>query len=266
MNTDFSIVQSILSLMKLIIIPLSLLLFLACQVNNGDPNVIEIEMDSSDNTELIQKKYPPVEGKDSIFLNPIDLIDKIIEFQGLTPNRIEWDLTLLKSNPPRFYLLQQIQALILAFNNEKVSLSQFIQGDFIEQRQLSEYNLFIQKIIDDTADEESSFYERNLKRFNEEKSVTDIKEIFKFHFDFLVELDKLSGSKGLIGRNRLVNNYAYTKRYEITDSINSEKVKDLKEGIALIINPHNKSFSMKELVEKHGYPDLDLHEVNVDWY
>ena len=79
-------------------------------------------------------------------------------------------------------------------------------------------------------------------------------------------MDKLSGSKGLIGRNRLVNNYAYTKRYEITDSINSEKVKDLKEGIALIINPHNKSFSMKELVEKHGYPDLDLHEVNVDWY
>lgn len=87
----------------------------------------------------------------------IDLFDKAINFISMTPDSSEWNFDNLKSNPPRFRMLQEIEALIRAFNlnrkiekkiNDSKSLlfQEFISGDFVERRKFKDYSFIVKSI------------------------------------------------------------------------------------------------------------------------
>ncbi len=252
--------------MKYIILVFTVFFFSCQQKTNSYRKTIEIDI--KPDKELINKKYEPVPGKDSIFLRANDLVDKIIEFQALTPERLQWSEHKLKDNPPRLYLFQQIKALLkILFKNQDLSIEQFINGDFIQKNELNTFDSLNKNIIENYDYKESDHYERAVKNFNRFKSNSDIKKIFAFHFKFILELENLSNfNTGMIGSGRLTNHYAYSMIRDVTNSIDQEKINNIRNEINYIIDKDQRTFSMLELVENYGYPDLDLEDVNLDWY
>ena len=222
--------------MKYIILVFTIF-FLSCQQKTNS-NRKTIEIDVKPDKELINKKYKPVYGKDSIFFKANDLVDKIIEFQALTPDRHQWSEHKLKDNPPRLYLFQQIKALLkIQFKNQNLTIEQFINGDFIQENESNTFDELNKNIIESYDYKESGHYKHDLENFNRFKSNSDIKKIFAFHFRFILELENLNNfNTGMIGSGRLTNHYAYSMIKDVTNSIDQEKIKNIRSEINYIID------------------------------
>ncbi len=252
--------------MKYIFLLLTLF-FLSCQ-SKTDAKRKTVEIEIKPDKELVSKKYESVSGKDTIYLNANDLVNKIIEFQALTPDRKQWSELKLKNNPPRLYLFQQIKALLkILYKNQNLTIEQFMNGDFIQESGSDKFEQLNKNIIESYGDKGSEHSKRAIEDFNRFKSNSDIKKIFAFHFKFILELENLTNfNTGLIGSGRLTNHYAYSKIREVTNSIDQEKIQNIRNEINYIIDKDQQTFTMLELVENYGYPDLNLDEVNLDWY
>ena len=191
----------------------------------------------------------------------IDLCDKAINFISMTPDSSEWNFDILKSNPPRFHMLQEIEALIRAFNlNRKIEMNvndsksvlfqEFISGDFVEIRKFKDYSNIVM-FVKDFINNNQLFY------LNDRIHLHDIKFIFLRLIDFKKRLNQLSEfNSGYI----LVTSISDFFTIGLTNSIMGKlknETHDLNNILSLIIDPLSLSYTEEELISKFNYPLYD---------
>ena len=77
------------------------------------------------------------------YITAKNLLMLFLELKSLSPVINEWTEEELKSNPPRYYRMLQLKALIKAYNIE--SFEDFMNGSFIEKNVVEYYNVVFQK-------------------------------------------------------------------------------------------------------------------------
>ena len=198
--------------------------------------------------------------KDKVY-TAIDLCDKAINFISMTPDSSEWNFDILKSNPPRFHILQEIEALIRAFNlNRKIEMNindsksvlfqEFISGDFVEKRKFKDYRNIVKFVID-FLNNNQLFY------LNDSIHLHDIKFIFLSLIDFKKRLNQLSEFNSSY---ILVTSISDFFTIGLTNSIMGKlknETHDLNNILSLIIDPLSLSYTEEELISKFNYPVYD---------
>jgi len=206
----------------------------------------------------------------------IDLLEKVLEFTEMTPDSTKWDLGNLKTNPPRYIRLQQINSLLGAFlknreqtslltrikslysSNSKHEIQAFLDGDFIKKNTIEEYDGAI----------------HFMNAFLNHSIATEEDKIHVEHLSFIYT--RLVKYKGLLRQLKTFNSQwlaagTLVARFQInlTDSITknvTDKEQDLDEILELIINPTGLSFTITELVDVYHYPTENLDEVDIEFY
>ena len=207
----------------------------------------------------------------------INLLDKIFEFTEMTPNPIEWNLKSLKSNPPRQIRLRQIESLLTAFctintnknllskaksiffDNHKITIKSFLQGDFIKTRSIDEYSELIHFVID---------FVKNRVGDADRKREIRIEEL-AFIFPILVDFKKqirsmLTFNSGWLEASSDISLFSIY----LTNSIAKElvgKYSELDYVIERVINPKGLVFTEEEMIDKYNFPKEDLNEVDIDF-
>ena len=67
---------------------------------------------------------------DETVIRAHNLIHRFLEFQGFSPDRLDWNASALAGNPPRLIRFQRLMAILAAFGI-KTGLASFEKGEFI---------------------------------------------------------------------------------------------------------------------------------------
>jgi len=178
-------------------------------------------------------------------IKSIDLLHKFFKLKSLT-NSEEWSEENFKDNEPRLYRYQQLKAIFLAFDIP-FDIDKFMSGEFINHTD-KKYSKIINNISNDIE------YKINPKELN---------TIFKRLLEYCDSLQRtLYINDGILLCN---NEFAYTiKKINITNKSIKNNLSEIENILANIINPENKSFTIKELNNKYGYPMVDLNLIDMN--
>lgn len=216
--------------------------------------------------ERLNKKYEPLKNKDTTFVKSSDLVDAVLEIIALIPDSAEWSEEAQKINPPRLYRLRMIYAMFDAFGlnkNGNMTINGFLQGDFIKD------NKPYKQLLDEmelSYQSSSRFRETLIGYFNSSRDSIDIKNLYSYLFNFIREIDKLGHNQGMIGGDAVVTSFAYTLTRSGLKSMDPKILSDIRRVIETIIDPKQQEITIRDLVENHNYPDLDINEVSADFY
>jgi len=221
-------------------------------------------------------------------MNAIDLINKALDFICFHEKQIcNWQVEKVKDKPPSLLRLQQIEALLQAFQitnwlgltsrgilNEKgdyeynfdtgehlmSNLEYFIAGKFILEKE-SAHNAELVKAMKDLAlSEYSKIYKRGKKMYLVFSN--GFQELFeyrrKIHCYTRTTWIQLEGVD-------VVKNYLEKVQKEFMKQLKKD-LKIIDNILCLMIDPEQCEFSIEELKEKYSYPDVDLEEVDRDWF
>jgi hypothetical protein len=207
----------------------------------------------------------------------IDLFDKVLEFIAMTPDKSQWSMTALKSNPPRQIRLKQIESLSNAFfaidsktnliDNVKSFLSDkptssiqsFLSGDFIRQRETSDYAQTIIFI--------KEFVKTSNSHLDETKEIHLGELVFIFHelVDYKTQLRSiLTFNSGVLEASSIASQFSI----HLTNSISKilvDKFDNLDKSLELIINPQGLTFTEEELISRFNYPTENLDDIDLDF-
>ncbi len=211
---------------------------------------------------------------DETLLTCSSLCNKILDFIKLTPKSSEWSLTLLKSNPPRYYRLKQIDSLANAFglynlySEEHLSsikivselIEQFINGDIVDSiyrnNKLNQQKLANSKILIDINNQVHSNY--NIPIWNE------LLNFYNKIMEYRLKLNDLLNSKD----NYLVTNPGISAASNILNLNRNclvDKKNLLDKIISEIIDPDSQKYTRKELIKLFGYPDVDIWDIDFEY-
>lgn len=205
--------------------------------------------------------------------NGIDLLDIILEFVEMTPSEKDWNYKSLNSNKPRQIRLQQIHSLLKAFSlienrnlfektanyfnpDLKVEIKSIINGDFIKNRELEEFNELI------------AFAKQFLQKNNYIKDrpirLYELNFIYPKLVDYKIKLREIIGfNSGWIEASSTFSIFHIMLTNSISSNI-KDKYNDLDRTLELFINPKELLFTEKELIEKFNFPTEDLHQIDMD--
>jgi len=199
-----------------------------------------------------------------------DFIDIYLEFVNLVPNLSEWNEEAISFNPPRLYRFQQLKSLMKAFEIGEDLLKDFKRGKFLRNRNMFEYKLIdndVEKYIDSTESQRRK--ERQKQQLEEDKIKAGISLLFTFT-KFLEVIERadqlLKINSGVMEAGTLMGGYTVNKVWDLAHSIDKEKLDEVKELLCSMIDSEQKSFSRKILIEKYNFPDVDLEDIDMEWW
>lgn len=203
----------------------------------------------------------------------VDLLDKVIEFEDLTPNPALWKEGLLKDNPPRLLRLRQINALAKAlFSDEPANflgkakslflvprtptVKTLLSGAFIKERNLAAYDDVSAWIKENVREREGELGETGqLKQVHlidvYQRLLRYKKQVFAL--EQFNNREKIKKSVGLRFSVYLTN--------EVSQRI-KESCAPLDKALGLLLDPFNLSFSLEELQQSYNYPKEDIREID----
>nr|WP_294950074.1 hypothetical protein [uncultured Mucilaginibacter sp.] len=207
----------------------------------------------------------------------IDLLDKIFEFIAMTPDSKEWNVTSLKSNPPRLIRFRQIEALLKAFfgnepkqnlfnkakslfiDEKKMSIQSFMKGDFIRKRTMAEYAGLSTYIQD--------FIKLEMNDLQQKKEVRI--EGLAFIFPQLVEFRKqvrslLAFNSGWAAVSSITSQFSISLTSSISNNLTGRYDK-LDEVLEQFINPTGIQFTREELIAKFDFPTECLGGIDMGY-
>lgn len=229
------------------------------QENNSLLKILSSEEDIT-TVELSEKNYTTK-----------DFLDIYLEFVDLVPNQSDWNEEAISSNPPRLYRLQQLKSLMQVFDIGEDLLKDFKEGEFLNKKDSLDFSLLYQDVeiyIKDNHSEEGKEYLR--KELNRDKNTKSafLKTLpFKKFLEILERVNYiLQINSGVLAAGRLLALYSITRASELANSIDKEKVNNLKTIVCSMIDPEQKSFSRKILIEKYNFPNVDLEEIDMEWW
>jgi hypothetical protein len=182
------------------------------------------------------------------------LLHGFLELQGLSPDLADWSEDRLAGNPPRLFRLRQLVALFRAFQIPW-NPSLFVEGKFIEPESPRYATLL--DMMDSTMPE--------LKKHGFGAQPHQLPYCFEILFAYRGRVEHvLSFSSGVLEASGLYL-YAHRRAGELNRII-KEHVSIIDDHLVAFISPEAREFSVKELVRDHGYPDVDLFEIDADWW
>lgn len=193
-------------------------------------------------------------------ISVVTLINTLLEFIQMTPNKTEWDLDSLIDNNPRLIRLQQIKILLSIYtpetyypNDLRSSIEATVSGQFLLFRH--------EEIYDDAY----KMMENEIRRFKPEFKNIDRtnNRILQYNFEkasnYLIQLQKLLNYNS--GQLLLSPEHSYS--YILTEMVNGGIDKNkLIELTAVLMDPTKTIFKRETLVKNMGFPDDDIDEVD----
>lgn len=201
-------------------------------------------------------------------LNGSHLLEKVFEFIAMTPDEKDWDVAKLKTNKPRQVRLQQIEAMLVAFglyerkskgffgtaSSLRTGIQSILSGDFISN--LDDATIVV---IDDyvTKQLNDPFFDNKITggqmRFIYQYLIKYRKQVYTLH----------TFNSGWLEASGKLTQYSIGLTNSITANLEG-KTEELDYLLELIINPNVYTFTEQELIEKYGYPDVDLLGIDFD--
>lgn len=208
-----------------------------------------------------------------------DLLEKILEFNAMTPNQNEWSEKILNYNKPRLIRFQRIKALLLAFdvvqiNSQKKNslinifsrhnsliqdltksgILSFMSGEFIKTRDFSKYSNLISII------EQNSFSE------NKPIDIFDLERFYSHLIQYRISVyNVLSHNSGVLE----ASNKGFFAAINITGEANNnikDQINIVDSLLVQIIDPESKELSEQELIDKYDFPKEDINEIDFENY
>lgn len=207
----------------------------------------------------------------------IDLLDKVLEFIAMTPDKSQWSVTALKSNPPRHIRLKQIESMLNAFftidintrlidnlelslsGKPKISIQSFLSGEYIEQREISDYAETIKFI--------KEFVKTRSNYFDETRGICleELVFIFSDLVDYKITLRNiLSFNSGVLEASSIASRFSIY----LTNSVSKnfvDKDSDLDKFLELLINPKGLIFTEDELISSFNYPKENIIDIDIEF-
>ena len=211
-----------------------------------------------------------------MYYTALTLIDNILEFMSMTPDKSRWSLDALTDNPPRLLRLKKINALIDVFVPElkdktlQTKLVSVLQGDFLSFRNESLYaDLFAE--MDDKIEELRSPNQRTKEELIKERQKRDETD---FIFDLSWENRDLESNylnllnfKILLYGVRFYNSgimelpYKRYFHYRLTKKISASiNIREIDNFLQTVIDPKKRNYTHEELIKVYNYPDEYIDE------
>jgi hypothetical protein len=191
----------------------------------------------------------------------IDLLEKILEFTEMTPDKEEWNYEALQSNPPRYIRLQRIEALMKAFfadDPKYITIQSFLSGEFIKDRDINQYENTVEYIKESLERYQSPFSAREIR-------LPGLAFVFHILVDYKRLVRKLvTFNSGWLEAGMSVAQFSIYLTESISENLRG-KYNDLDTTLELFINPRLYTFTIKELIEKYGYPKDDLDSIDTEF-
>ncbi|MFN8257340.1 MAG: hypothetical protein U0W24_16720 [Bacteroidales bacterium] len=196
-------------------------------------------------------------------LNALTLIEKVIDFQSMTPDSQKWELEDFEHNPPRLVRLKQISALLQLYLPEiytgvdlKLDILKMTNGDFIFKR---DFQVYREVVLDMEQLTKSSM------NFLEEIDRWDSSHL-QFHFERLFDLKKQIEHLKSFNSDIMECSYQYYYSYLLSKKI----IKPIDSGpvdvfLQKVIDPEGKVYLKEELIHNNKYPPDDLIDIDIDW-
>lgn len=199
---------------------------------------------------------------DPIEISAITLIDKIIEFVAMLPDKNNWDINQLKLSSSYEIRYRQITTLLNYFVPEvkatqdlKIRIYAVLNGDFIESRPFIIYNELLNEMDKVILSSEIKI-PKQLEWF-----ALDLKSNYINTVKFKQKLYSI-----------LTFNYGYMEMYyqylyniEITNQIiYNIDTHTIDNFLGKVIDPLGRTVSKKTLVENYNYPEEDIYLVDLD--
>jgi len=206
-----------------------------------------------------------------------DFIEKYFDFQDLVPDYTEWELDKLKNNEPRYYRLQELQALMKAFEIGDDLQRDFEDGEFLDKRNQSDFEpiyLDIEKYLRESP-AEIEFLTRKKERFKrrgrefqrKDPREKDIKMVYQYLFDFVKTIRQtLRYNSGWIATGTIQSRYIIDKTQRVLNSIDIDELDKIKHLLCRVISPMEVQYTINELINNYGYPDVDLQAIDGENY
>jgi hypothetical protein len=204
------------------------------------------------------------------------LLQKIIEFAAMTPDKKDWHYEAIRHNPPRAIRYRQIEALMKAFllddggqdlalitrsryrEGHDTIIEAFLSGNFIYVRNEETYAQLWEQMMQYVAKEENGLSETR------DPSIAQLAFIFPKMMDYRQQLyEVMTFNSGWLEAGFASARYSIY----ITDAINKNlegKEQELDQALCLFIDPKLRSYTMEELVQKFNYPTENLQEIDMD--
>jgi hypothetical protein len=185
-----------------------------------------------------------------------DVLDLYFDFEGLQPDQDTWTENNLKDNPPTFYRLKSLQSLFRAF--DLGNIQEFAEGTYILKRTIGDYGTLTKQIKLELETNRKS-------RIREPLTLKDIVFLFKRLLEYRRRWDEVTGfSSGLYACSGNTK-YAFYKIEQI-NSVIRKKISPIDKILASIMSPSGKVISKDSLVKHFDYPDVDLNEIDTEWF
>lgn len=190
--------------------------------------------------------------KDANAATAHSLLLAFLELRSLSPDLADWTEERMASNPPRLYRLRRLVALFRAFGIPWDPRA-FTRGLFI--------------------DPEQPRYASTLSRLTTEMPTgsgcwddgDQLPRYFSILYDYREQVDGvLRYSSGVMAASGL-----YLQAHSKADELNrviSANVRVIDEVLAALISPEAAVFSVEHLERDFSYPDVDLAEIDLDWW
>lgn len=204
------------------------------------------------------------------------LLQKIIEFVAMTPDKKDWHYEAIRHNPPREVRYRQIEALMKAFlldddgqdlalitrsrfrEGHDTIIAAFLSGNFINVRSEETYAQLWEQMMQYVAKEENGLSETR------GPSTDQLAFIFPKMMDYRQQLyDVMTFNSGWLEAGFASARYSIY----LTDAINKNlegKEQELDQALYMFIDPRQRSYTMEELVQKFNYPTENLHDIDMD--
>jgi len=183
-----------------------------------------------------------------------DLLLGFLDLRGLTPDFDNWTEELLSENPPRLIRLRQLVSLFQAFGVPWDPQS-FVEGKFI-QPEHPRYDSLLSKLSVECPEE-----------MNHSVWTDDVRlsRFFATLFDYRMRVERVLSFSNLFLSASGLFKLAYDKICELNGIIENN-IADIDDTLAALISPEMAAFSIEQIVREYGYPDVNLCEIDGDWW
>lgn len=229
--------------------------------------------------------------------NPYSILARIIDFTGLVPDITIRCASALEDNPPRFYRLLQLEALLgayglkpdsapfpeqildqlrrtqrqwrdnqgewqtetgLGYVMRQTPLEFFLEGQFILRREPADYRHVILML--------KPHWSEDIKPGQDTPAynIFDVQNLWERLIHFRLEAERIANYNGGV----LEASRWYSCAINATETVCSAlrgQLKEIDDILARLIDPKLRVMSREELIARHGFPNVDLFDIDCDW-
>lgn len=186
-----------------------------------------------------------------------NLLTSFLELYTLSDNVTSWSIANFAKNPPRLFRLQKIDSLMKALNING-TYEQFLYGEFLYEEGRQNCTEFKKRVEENYS---SIFGAITM----EEEEDSDFQFVFEVLFRYRIKLNQLINVKSTVIEASGINRIPIIIMLDIESKLQND-IAGIDRILCYLINPKRIAYTKEELKTKYNYPDVDLDEIDLDWF